>query len=202
MTSDVNNSHFCWEQVDKTDRLFRISHLFASHRFAEPLLAIHALFASIDQIAGSSGDEHVTEKRIEWWHSELQPENISKSRHPVVKQLNDTGAVSADSFQHIQELIDGAIQRIQKTAPSSSRDLHSLFHLIYHPRIQWEYNLLREERPATVEFPAAFISGGLLELLRESSGGSERAFWWLPLDLLATHGVSRRELVSDFDSDR
>jgi len=41
----------------------------------------------------------------------------------------------------------------------------------------------------------ACVAAGLLQLLRESAKGEYRAFWWLPLNLLARCGISRSEFV-------
>ncbi len=63
MTQTDNDRQQCWERVLKSNKLFRISHLFAPDEFSGALLALHALFASIEQISSEVSDELVARKK-------------------------------------------------------------------------------------------------------------------------------------------
>jgi hypothetical protein len=49
--------------------------------------------------------------------------------------------------------------------------------------------------------PGMLARGGLLQLIRESSKSSgQGAYWWIPLNLLARHGISRDALLNEPES--
>jgi hypothetical protein len=200
MASQDNDKQFCWEQVSESNRLFRISHLFVPEQFADPLLALYALFASIDQISTAISEEQVARRKLDWWLCELQPLSIATSRHPVVRHLNNSGVAGTLSTQSIELLFSGAEARLNMQAPSNTQELRSLCELIYQPRIHMDYAACSGLKEALPDFRAASINGGLMELLWESSYRSERSFWWVPLHFLAHFGISRRELEQNPDS--
>lgn len=196
-----NNQDFCWERVLKSNRQFRVSHLFAPDEFAGQILALHALFASIDQLNSGAGDEFVARRKLEWWRSELRPGNISKSNHPVLSCLVETGAATSLPVTDLDAFLDTAEVRLNARAPADHEGLEQLCHLIYQPRIQLECALSNQNHQFVGGLREMAQAGGLLQLMRESDARKEDAFWWIPLSLLARHGVSRAGLGEDRDSE-
>jgi phytoene/squalene synthetase len=196
-----NNLDFCWERVLKSNRQFRVSHLFAPDEFAGQILALHALFASIDQLNSGAGDEFVARQKLEWWRSELRPGNIGKSNHPVLRFLVETGAASSLPVTDLDAFLDTAEVRLAARAPSDHEELEQLCHLIYLPRIQLECALSNQDHQFVGGLREMVQTGGLLQLMRESEARKEGAFWWIPLSTMARHGVSRAGLEEDCDSE-
>ena len=69
-TGKGNDRHFCWEQVGKSNRVFRISQVFAPRHCAEKLLPLYALFSAVEQICSSISDEDVARSKLNWWRIE------------------------------------------------------------------------------------------------------------------------------------
>jgi hypothetical protein len=65
MTPRSNDQQFCWERILESNSLYRVSHFFAPNGFADQLLALHALFASIDLLSSKTRDETVTRKKLD-----------------------------------------------------------------------------------------------------------------------------------------
>lgn len=196
-----NNQDFCWERVLRSNRQFRVSHLFAPDEFAGQILALHALFASIDQLNSGAGDEFVARQKLEWWRSELRPGNISKSNHPVLRCLVETGAASSLPAIGLDAFLDSAEVRLAAPAPADHEELEQLCCLIYQPRIELECALSNQDHQFARGLREMAQTGGLLVLMRESEARQEGAFWWIPLSTMARHGVSRAGLEEDCDSE-
>ena len=199
MAQADNNQEFCRERVLRANPLFRVSHLFAPADFAGQVLALHALFASIDQLNSEIGDEFVARRKLDWWRTELSPENISKSNHPVVRYLIETGAASSLPGKTLELFLDTAEVRLAARAPTDQEELSLLCELIYQPRVLMEYALSQDETPVFGLSEMA-QTGGLLQLLRERNTSKNNILWWVPLNVLARFGVTRAGLGNDPDS--
>jgi hypothetical protein len=103
MALENNDQYFCWERVLKSNSLFRVSHLFAPQEFAGQLLALHALFASIDQVRSEVSEELVARKKLDWWRFELLPGNISKSRDEALVSNHLMVACKGGMLQLLRE---------------------------------------------------------------------------------------------------
>ena len=194
-----NNQEFCRERTLRSNPLFRVSHLFAPTDFAGQVLALHALFASIDQLSSEIGDEFVARRKLDWWRTELSPENINKSNHPVVRYLIDTGAAGSLPGKTLELFLDAAEVRLAARAPTDQEELNLLCELIYQPRVLLECALSQEDTPVSGLSEIA-QTGGLLQLMRESNARENNILWWIPLNVLARFGVTRAGLGNDPDS--
>jgi len=200
MRAGENDLHFCWEQVLKTNSLFRISHLFSPAEFGGQLLALHALFASIEQLDNAVSEELVARRKLEWWRFELLSGDITKSPHPVLRYLTSTGAAGSLPGPALEMLLDRAEARLDARAPSNRDEFRQLCGELYMPRITLECALSGQDESLISGYGSKAGTGGLIQLLRESCRQADRAFWWVPLDILARFGVSRHDLVENGDS--
>lgn len=202
MTVRENDRQFCWERVSESNCVFQISRLFAGEEFADPLLALYALFASIDKVNISVSDEQVARRKLEWWLCELQPETVSNSRHPVVRHLYSTGVADLLSAESIEPLFLGANARLDMRPVADLQELRSLCSLMCQSRYYLDFAVCAGKDEAIPDHWSASNHGGLLELIRESACQSGRAFWWVPLNLLAQFRISRRQLVQNCESEK
>ena len=201
MNGRNNEQRFCWEQIHRTNRLFRVSHLFASPHMSNQLLALHALFASIELLNGEISEELVAQKKLDWWRTELLQHDAGDSQHPVVRQLHASGAVRKLPGSLIAGLLDSAERRFDALAPADENDLLRLCKEIYLPQVLLESALGDVEVTPGSYKHAMLSNGGLIQLLRQGVRRIENAFWWIPLSLLARYKINRRELNSLSDSD-
>ena len=200
MDRDGNVEQFCWEQVLRTNPLFRISHLFATREASPQLLALYALFASIEHLNSGISEESVTRTKLEWWKAELLAQDIAESNHPVVRHLHGTGVAKKLPDPAVRLLLASAGSRIDALAPADEDELRSLCQSIYRPQVFLEAALEEGDVALGSLNPAMLVNGGLLQLLRESSRRKENVFWWIPLNLLARFKVTRDQLESMRDS--
>lgn len=194
-----NDRRFCWEQVLKVNPLFRMTQTFAHPAERDRLLPLHALFSSIEQICSSVVDEEVARRKLDWWRMETLHTDPAASAHPVLKLLAAQGAARYLHKSALASLFDCAEQRLDATAPTDHAQLMTLCCDIYAPQLQLELALLADGVNELTE-RGIVGRGGLLQLLRESLARRNAAFWWVPLPLLARHGVNRPGLMDSRQS--
>jgi hypothetical protein len=198
MTRRSNIEQFCWEQILSANRLFRVSHLFAPPRFADQLLALHALYASLELINSEITDETVALGKMNWWQGELSHQQAGVSHHPVVSLLRDSGALEKFPEGAVMLLLGSAGARFDALAPTDEDEFLQLCKGIYHPQVMLEMAVGGNVGAMN---ETMLVNGGLIQLLRESGRRKENAFWWVPLSLLARFNVKRRDLECFRDSE-
>jgi len=196
-----NDRAFCWEQVNKTNRTFRISHVFAPKSCADRLLPLYALFSVCEQMGSSFSDEDVAASKLHWWRMECLQKGGGESRHPVMKELGRTGAHALLPRDRLAQLLDGAGNRLNGNAPAELDALQHICIELQQPQFELEL--------AVTGLPDGLLPGdqghmaraGLLQLIRESvDGKAPGAYWWIPMNLLARHGLRRDDISGNPES--
>jgi len=191
---------FCWEQILRTNRLFRVSHLFAPAQLSDQLLALYALFASIELLNCEISDELVARSKLDWWRGELLERDAADSNHPVIVHLLETGAFRKLPESMLRLLFDSTESRIDGSTPTDEGDFLRLCKEIYRPQVLLESALGGIDGTLNSFNTAVLFNGGLVQLLRESGLRAENAFWWVPLSLLARFKVNRNQLETFDDA--
>ena len=191
-----NDSLFCWEQVAKTNRLFRVSHVFAPPMLAEKLLALYALFAVIEQACSVHSDEEIARNKLKWWRLECIHQDLTHSHHPALKELVRTGAALDLDIQSMTGLLDQAEARLDEPGPAHAEDLKTRCQQLYQPQLEMEARICGIREAELDWSPELAACSGLMQLIRESSGENRPgSYHWLPLSLLAKHGVNRDDVL-------
>jgi phytoene synthase len=199
--SKDNGRMFCWEQIAKTNRVFRISQVFASRHCVDRLLPVYALFSVVEHLCSGISDEDVARSKLNWWRTEYLQNEPGESHHPVMKELHRTGAMNDLRRENVAQLLDGAESRLYASAPSDMEALKRLCVELQRPQLELEIDA-SGLHGLELEFePGLLARNGLLQLIRESVHRKEQGgFWWVPLNSLARHGVSREEISGDPES--
>ena len=201
MARHDNVQRFCWEQILRTNRLFRVSHLFAPPQMSDQLLALHALFASIELLNCEISEELVAHRKLDWWRVELLERDAAASRHPVVSHLFKTGTLMKLPESTLRLFLDSAESRFDALAPTDEVEFLRLCREIYRPQVLLESALGEFDATLNSFNAATLFTGGMIQLLRESCRRKENAFWWVPLSLLARFKINRKELEDFHDSE-
>jgi len=201
-SSERDNARmFCWEQISRTNRLFRMSRVFASRNYADSLLPLYALFSVVEQISSTVSDVDVAISKLNWWRNECLHKNRAESQHPLLRELTRTGAANSLPDESIAGLFDGAGHRLLATAPADLGALRNQCIEIYRPQLELELSVSGPQLAVDDFNPGLLARNGLVQLVRESTRGKEQGrFWWIPLNSLARHGVSREEITNSPES--
>jgi phytoene/squalene synthetase len=187
----ANAAAFCREQIQGVDPLFRISSLFADKEVAERLLPLYALFACVEQLCASVSDESVAIRKLEWWRGALTGNDKASGEHPVIAELNRSGAMERLPQDSLARLLDMVAYRIEAPPTPGVNELARLCRMTGSPPLELE---LAVAGNTASQVPSAMAARrGLIQLLREDLG-RERSSWWLPLGLMAKYGVRRADI--------
>ena len=118
----------------------------------------------------------------------------ASAEHPIIAELSRTGAMEQLPRETLTRLLDMAAYRIEAPATPGKEELVRLCQMTGHPGLQLELALSGNSRPPV---PTALaVRRGLAQLVREDLG-RERHSWWVPLDLMAKHGVRREDIPQE-----
>ena len=196
-TSGDSDTQFCWDQVLRIRPQFRLSHPYAPRAIADALLAVHAFLASFEEIVAKVEDENVSRAKLTWWQQELAAQNFAGSQHPIVRVLRRSMDLPVNLHFNLQRLLEFSLDRIDCAAPPDAAALSQLCGKLGYYPMRLEFSLEAEEESDQAATTRDCVVTGLLQLLRESARTEHRAYWWVPLNLLARFGLSRNEISSD-----
>lgn len=198
MSSPSNDAALCQELAQLGNPLFRLSCVFAGEQ-QEILTAIHAFFASIQNIGSSLQEEEVARRKIRWWQNECQPGNLEVSSHPVLRELVRMRG-GHDCQVQMQAILAGAESRLENTPPSDEASFNTLCREIGAPLVDLEMRVSGCSQGLEPDMDGIVLRRGLWSLICETFGpkGHGRS-WWLPMSLMARAGLSREELYTSPD---
>jgi len=192
-----NDRLFCWEQVARTNQAFRVSQIFAVREDAARLLPLYALFSVVEQICSVSSDEDLARSKLNWWSIECADKNLQTSDHPVLKEFRRTGTAERLGQVLVHSLLDSAASRLEARAPADISELKAICINTQRPQFDLEMTICGLSVDSVQASPGLLALGGLLQLIRESAKSPEQgAYWWVPLNMLARHGIGREALVN------
>jgi len=198
VATDTNDRRFCWEQVLRTNRIFRISQAFAPADRTPQLLPLYALFSAVEEVGSECSDESVARRKLEWWRNECSRLDTQGSDHPILRELSSRSAIQALDQGHLFQLFDDAESRLDALAPADPHQLRTLCAGLSRPQIALELSLCGGGPPSAEITDELGVVLGLAQLMRESVRcGPSRRYWWLPMNLLARHGLKRGDIQSD-----
>lgn len=199
--NETNERRFCWEQVLRTNRLFRISQAFAPADRARQLLPLYALFAAAEEVCSEHSDEDVARRKLGWWRSECEQLNTRGSDHPILRELDRSGALQLLDPVSLGRLFAEAEARLDPTPPADLGDLKERCRQLSQPQIEMELSLWGSSQPNLPPLDTIAVTNGLVQLLREAARRKDpHKYGWLPLSLLAHHGLSRSDIIRDEQS--
>jgi hypothetical protein len=179
-----NEQLFCWEQIAKTNRFFRISHTFAPSIHGKMLLPLYALFSVVEEACSSFSDEELARSRLAWWRQECLGREPGPGSHPVIRELTRHARLSRREQQCITRLLDDAESRLDEAAPASLEELQRRCERVSRPQFELEMALCGAHGPdADRPGDGQGARMGLVQIMRESLRRRDPgAYWWLPLD--------------------
>lgn len=182
--------------------LFRISRVFAPTEQAGRLLPLYALFAVLEQLCSNRSDVDVARRKLDWWRAECLQGKLEQSAHPVLKEFVGTGASRSVDRDLLVPLFDSVDSRLDAQPTADLAALERLCRAMAEPQLALELAVCAgSDVPASASLAAHLPHRGLAQLFRESArSAQEGRFWWLPLNLLARHGISRAQLEQDLDA--
>jgi phytoene/squalene synthetase len=197
VSGESNNRQFCRELAFSADPLFRISHSFSDREVSDRLVALYAFFAAVDETTSKISDEDIAIRKITWWKNEVESILVGEGSHPIGKELQRSGAAGLLPPDRIARFFISATTRLEANPPAGMEELEAICLDTGMPRLQLELSICNVE-PADeqVLFGMAVRRGIYALICSNPDATGNNSFWWIPSNLLARHGVSRRDLAS------
>jgi phytoene synthase len=194
----------CEALVRTADKDRYLAGLFAPAENRRHLFALYAFAAEIARVREAAREPLPGEIRLQWWRDALAGEGRGEvSANPVAEALLDTVAQCALPREalialidaHVFDLYDDAMPSLAELDRYAEQTAGILFRLGAHI-------LSGEDRADTVATAAApaGIAYGIAQRLRTFPRDAARRQMFMPLDLLAQHGVTREEIEARRDS--
>jgi phytoene synthase len=136
-------------------------------------------------------EPEVAAAKLAWWREELIAAHTGTPRHPITQTLFAEPRAATIAIARWIDLVTGAIRQIDAPPPPDFRASCDALDAFYRPVATVEATLL-----GTVDHPAIaqlWIGSCLLRAAAGIAQAPDRRTW-LPLDLLARHGLTRAEL--------
>jgi len=198
VAEDSADQEICWALVGRNLPLFRVSSHYVPEKQFPPTLAIFAFLASIEDIFIRVSDESVALAKLAWWARQFEEPEFSTSTHPVIRRIRRTGAVQPGGRILVRRMLLSAIERIDAPPPADEDELKVRCVSIGKPPLSLELSLYGDGNQVSPPLELAALSG-LVHLLRVSSRKKQARYAWLPLNLLARHGLTRQRLKQGVD---
>ncbi len=192
---------FCWDLILRTRPNFRVSQPYAIRETSARLLALYAMFASLEDLTCRVADEQVARSKLAWWQVQLLGSEYASSAHPVTRQLRESGALAAPALDQIKSLLNSVGQRLDLATIVDETELRAMCILVARDQMKLEWSLQAAVPESDFPVERACAVMGLTQLMRESSLAVVPDYKWIPLTMLARFGVNRSDLVRHPDSE-
>jgi phytoene synthase len=186
----------CETLVRATDKDRYLASLFAPAAARQHLHALYAFASEIARVRGAAREPLPGEIRLQWWRDVLEREGRGEvSANPVAAALLDTIARCALPTERLIALIDAHGFDLYDDAMPSVTDLDAYAERTAGTLFALAAQTLggSDSAPA-IAAAAAGIAYGVAQRLRTFPSDLARRQLFVPLDLLARHGVTREEV--------
>lgn len=198
MSLDAAYAH-CAEQVRAQDRDRFLAILFAPEDRRRHLLALYAFNLDVARVREVVREPLPGEVRLAWWREVIEGQGRGEVQgHPVASALLHTMERFALPRASLAALVDARIFDLYDDAMPTLADLEGYAGETASALLQLSLLVLAPERAAA----AGDVSGhggvaiAMAGLMRAFPIHAARGQCYLPLDLLARHGIGREEAVS------
>ena len=189
---------FCEALVRAADKDRYLASLFAPAAARRHLHALYAFASEIARVRDAAREPLPGEIRLQWWRDVLQGEGRGQvSANPLAAALLDTIARSALPTDRLIALIDAHAFDLYDDAMPSLTDLDAYAEHTAGTLFALAAQILGgSDRARAAAAPAAQagIAYGAAQCLLTFSRDLARRQLFVPLDLLAQHGVTREEI--------
>lgn len=159
------------------------------------IIALYRLLATVEESLHRASDPVVSRAKLGWWLKELLNADRTGGVHPLISELQTSGALRSWSEALIARLFALAVSRIDSVGLNNENSLKEHCTSIGLLHLELELALLDSRLPehAVVQHWASI--NGLMQLIRESFNAKKPSYYWLPLTLCAQFDIERQQVA-------
>ena len=193
---------YCQQKAAASGSSFYYSFLFLPPERRRAITALYAFCREVDDVVDECTDRAVARTKLAWWRQEVAAVFHGTPQHPVARALAEVAPRYNLSEERLNEIIDGMQMDLERNRYPGFDTLR-----VYCHRVAGVVGLLSAEifgygDPRTLEYAANLgLAFQLTNIIRDVGEDARRDRIYLPLDELASHGVTESDILHARETD-
>jgi phytoene synthase len=187
---------YCQEKTAKSGSSFYYSFLFLPPEQQTAIMAVYAFCREVDDIVDECTDKEVAQKKLAWWHTEIDRVFSNTPEHPVGKAL----ANIKDRFtlkKHLfEEILQGMSMDLAYQGYQTFDDLKLYCHCVASAPGLLAAEIFGYQNPNTLEYAKNLgVAFQLVNIIRDVGEDAGRGRIYLPEDELAHFSLTPQDIL-------
>ena len=192
----MSPDQYCQERVAKSGSSFYYSFLFLPPPRRRAIMALYAFCREVDDVVDEIADPVVARTKLDWWRGEVDDTFAGKPSHPVGRALQPVIAAYQLPRAHFVAIIDGMQMDLDWNRYPDFATLETYCHRVAGVVGLLSAEIFGYQDPATRDYARNLgIALQLTNILRDVGEDARRNRIYVPLDELASHGVSVDDII-------
>lgn len=193
---------YCKQKTASSGSSFYYSFMFLPTQKRHAITALYAFCREVDDVVDECTELKVAQVKLAWWKDEIHNLFQNKPIHPVTKALQPFIHLYHLSEEHFIEIIDGMEMDLNFNRYQDFKQLQ-----LYCYRVASVVGILAAQifgfkNRKTLKFAHDLgLAFQLTNIIRDVGEDARRNRIYLPLDDLATFGVSEEDILRSRESD-
>lgn len=187
---------YCQEKTAKSGSSFYYSFLFLPPEQKKAMMALYAFCREVDDIVDECTNKEVAQKKLAWWHTEIDHVFNGEPQHPIGKALTRI----KDRFplkKHLfEEILQGMAMDLTYQGYQTFEDLRLYCHCVASAPGLLAAEIFGYENPNTLEYAKNLgIAFQLVNIIRDVGEDANRGRVYLPEDELAQFSLTSQDIL-------
>lgn len=192
----MSPDQYCQERVAKSGSSFYYSFLFLPPPRRRAIMALYAFCREVDDVVDEIADPAIARQKLDWWRGEVDDTFSGKPSHPVGRALLPVIAAYHLPRAHFDAIIDGMQMDLDWNRYPDFATLETYCHRVAGVVGLLSAEIFGYQDPATREYARNLgLALQLTNILRDVGEDARRNRIYVPLDELASHGVSVDDII-------
>jgi len=193
---------YCQQKAAQSGSSFYYSFLFLPPERRRAITALYAFCREVDDIVDEVHETDVARAKLAWWRTEVANLFSGQPQHPVTKALAPFAATYGLDAGRMNEIIDGMEMDLTHRRYADFEALRLYCHRAAGVVGQLSASIFGFREPSTLEYAENLgIAFQLTNIIRDVGEDARRGRVYLPVDELASHGLTPEDILQRRGSD-
>ncbi|HXH55055.1 MAG TPA: presqualene diphosphate synthase HpnD [Gammaproteobacteria bacterium] len=192
-----NSEEYCREKTAQSGSSFYYSFLFLPTEQKKAIMAVYAFCREVDDIVDECTDKEIAQKKLAWWHTEIDRVFTSQPEHPVGKaiaQIKDRFSLKKHLFE---EILQGMNMDLSYQGYQTFEDLRLYCHCVASAPGLLAAEIFGYINPSTLEYAKNLgLAFQLVNIIRDVGEDANRGRIYLPEDELAQFSLTPQDILA------
>ncbi len=186
---------YCQQKAISSGSSFYYSFLFLPLERRRAITALYAYCREVDDVVDECTDAGVARTKLAWWRDEVGKLYAGNPQHPVTQALAAAVKTYNIRQEHMLELIDGMAMDLEYNRYPDFDTLQTYCHKVAGVVGLMSASIFGYADKQTLEYAAELgLAFQLTNIIRDVGEDARRNRIYLPLDELATFGVTEEDI--------